>query len=184
MTERNQNEFNRKVEGLLETPGVIVANVTFYPHICRRQGSPSSKLQLRGHYIGTRKGYPLVFEPEDVYHYMGVHDCLCLLLRQPRYATDMLSQAKDLPVIEPFGKMIWLGAVNAGTPSKKFKNRRVYIPSTVWVPPVNMRGRRMRTHAIIRTIKGPNKPFKYVVMEFPAFHRNGIVSRYVNDDDE
>ena len=138
---------------------------------------------LMGHYMATRKGFPLTFMPENSFHFVGVHECLCMTVRHPRYVKDMLEQAHDLPLIKPFGQIVWLGAVNVGPPTKVIRARRVYIPSTIWNPPASMKGRRLRTNAIVRPVTDCiKKRFKYQVMEFPAFHRDGILGKYIIEE--
>ena len=176
MTEKQTTTFDRRVTPILNTDETVQARVTFYPHLINRKGS----LKLMGHYLAIRKGFPLSFDPEDCLHFIGVHECLCLTIRQPRYVVDLLSQAYDLPSLKPFGQIVWLGAVNIGRPSATVKQRKVYIPSTVWTPPEPLTGKRLRTHALVHKVVEPDKGrFKYTMMEFPAFHRNGILTRYV-----
>jgi hypothetical protein len=175
-----QAGFDDKIAQLIQTDRTMLVPLSIYPHLTDIDG----KLKLVGHYIATRKGTPLSFDPENVIHYIGVHECLCLTIRRPPFLEDMLTQTQCLGEVPPFGQVVWLGGFKAQPKSLKNRTRRMYIPMTLWKPPRQLRGRRLWAHGIVHPVKGTGQcsRFEYWVMDLPVFHRDQVLERYILDE--
>jgi hypothetical protein len=173
MTVTNKELFLRRVNRLAKTKGTLYTNVSVYRH-------SGKKPHLRGYMIETSALFPMAFEPVGKHEpqYMGVHECMILTIRRPKHVVDMLDIAKDLPRVEPFGDIIWLGSVLAVQTRPSKRALRFSIPHRVWQPRAPIDGI-CRCQAVIRPYPSPRSRFIYYVMEVLAIQRKHVVPEFL-----
>lgn len=148
-------------------------------------------VQGRGHYLWlSNKNTSLPIDPApalDVRHFIGVHQCMCLTIRRPSRINSLLKVSKELPTVDPFGRIIWLGAIRILPPKKGFPNcgNRAYIPKTIWDPRGSQSGSTYRTTGVVHTYHAKNgkDQFEYVLLELPAFQGDSLLPSYLTTKD-
>jgi len=175
-------KMERLLSKIMNTSCTHILPVSFLPHVT----NVDSILKLAGHYLCFRKGARLVFEPTNHYHYLGIHECLCLTVRRPPGDGGIWQHGQCLNTIPPFGRTQWIGQVMVSSKHIKSYSNRIYLPLAIWKPHTPVIGKRIHTHAIIHDITGQTpygrKDFKYTIAEFPAFGRNGLFPQYTIQD--
>lgn len=172
MTLRKEQVLDNQMLRFLREPGSFMTPLSVRPHVQGEGYTP-------GHYIYLLNPWPLLANPigGKHYHFVGIHDCMCITLRRPENIITMLRIARDLPSLEPFGAITWLGGVKIYSGSPK-RCGRIYIPNILWNPCDTPLSGVVHTHAVIHPVKSARSNFIYYLMEIPAFQRDRILSRY------
>ncbi len=104
------------------------------------------------------------------WQYIGLHECFCLTMTKPKRVTSMMTIAKEIQEIDPFGQVQWFGAAKV-----VFKDDKIIyqIPRKVWEPVSKALGTTLHLDAIAHTIKKGKGPFTYNILELPGLLRGG-----------
>ncbi len=146
----------------------VLITASIYP-----QKKRSTYRGLPGHIISISGAFPLELEVED--QFLGVHKCMCLTLRRPRTVTNLIEISRELPALQPFGNIIWLGRVHMYQLKTSIKG---YIPPLVWSPQGTEFDGVLKCMGIVHPVlKGVG--FQYYLLEIPAIQRDQLVPGYL-----
>ena len=151
---------NNKIEQLMEKPGSV-----FFPlKIVKRSDGG------RNIVIPESSGLDISCFSGG-WQYIGLHSCFCLTMSKPERVTSLMSIAKEIPEIEPFGKVQWFGAAKVYEDDNK--NIIYRIPRKIWEPTSKLFGTTIHMDAIAHTVRKGLGPFNYNILELPALLRRG-----------
>jgi hypothetical protein len=168
VTEKRNERLERIATRLITQPGSILVPVTI---------TPTKETELaRGHHLYISSCCPISPEPTGDVQWVGVHDHLCVTLRRPVSWTSLLQVAKDLPIIEPFGIVTWMGATRQKRLRSKDGGTSFYLRQVLWNPKERVS---FKTKGIIYPITVGR--FKVYVLDIPAIQREKVVPDYIEE---
>lgn len=170
MFQKQSDQFESRAIKLLRQPGSVIVPLTISPYSQRDKG--------RGHFLHLPQSCPIELVPTGGHQYIGIHECMVVTLRRPRYWNTLLKIAKDLPVIKPFGLVTWLGAIAASSWVKTVGATQLYIQRSTWDPEPRML---IRTKGIIHPYVAGRGGFTNYLLEIPAVRRDGVVPEYLEN---
>jgi hypothetical protein len=176
-------EFETRIHTFLASTPASVVSVHLYPYF----STVRTHYRRIGTFIGPHKYSPLLIAPEDGPLFVGVHECLCIVLTRPKTLVSMMDLIKGLPYIEPFGPVTWLGTIYPSPPrcepspdnySHVLWRRRFYIPTSTWNPPVHsITDRNLQCSAIVHPILDRlDRPLD--LMHIPTMCRNSVLPQF------
>jgi len=180
-------EFETRIHTFLTKTPASVVSVHLYPYF----QTARSYYRRVGTFVGPHKYSPLLIAPEDGPLFVGVHECLCIVMTHPKSLTTMMDLVKGLPSLEPFGPITWLGAIYPA-PSGRDPSRngyspvlwrhRFYIPSSTWTPPVHeITDRNLQCSAIVHPVLDAlQRPLD--LLHIPTMCRNSVLPQYTLGD--
>jgi hypothetical protein len=149
-------------------------SITMYPHYVMRDGVRC--------FAGTYIIIPESLCTSHISLLVGMHSCLVLTLRRPPTMTTILEASTDLPAIEPFGPVVWLGSarenLSNGRAQARSNSVRFYLPQTVWALPDELARQPIYPHGYIQNLRDL-KNRSVMVIHLPGFLRSGITTSLV-----
>jgi len=129
--------------------------ISIHPHYRKERGEK----KRAGSYIRTHKMFPMA--PAIVAEqFLGIHQWMCITLFRPMDVNTTLGISQLIPKVGVYREIVWLGKVKCYPLANDVK---IYIPSELWKPKVEVFGEVWRTTAFVQAVRTKRRGVCYLL---------------------